>query len=156
MELSRTFEADARTAVLDAAETRLVGERNNLIFQAVQRVHDRLRAYGREFDYDVEPVIDSFGGVEVDRSPGQLRIRFGWEHPAIKYFEFGTSEHTIQGDPVLSFVWAADEAPEWVAREFEAEGDGYRVFLPEVEVAGIKESRAVRDAVNWLRTEVRQ
>lgn len=154
MQLDSSFEADLREAVLDDAERQLVGERDNLISQAVQRVQGRLERYAREEDYDVGPIIDSFTGVDVDRSDGRLTIRWGWAHPAVKYFEFGTSDHTIKGDPVLSFVWERSEAPDWVAEEFDREGDGYRVFLPEVEVSGVEETRAIRDSINWLRRAV--
>lgn len=155
MQLESDFKSKAAESILDKAETELVGKQGNPVYEAVQRVHDRLRAYGQEFGYDVEPLIDSFGGVDVQRSEGTLTIRWGWDHPAIEYFEWGTSDHTVDGDPVLSFVWSRDEAPDWVAEEFEEEGDGYRVFLPEVEVAGIEETRAIRDSLTWLRGELR-
>jgi hypothetical protein len=152
MELDSSFEADLQEALLDDAEQKLVGERNNVVFQAIERVHERLREYAREFDYRVESVIDSLAPVDVQRSNGQLTIRFGWQHEAFPYFEYGTSEHTIEGDPVLSFVWEErHDPPNWVRDEFEQEGDGYRVFLPEVEVAGVKETRAIRSALDWLR-----
>ncbi|MDS0258570.1 hypothetical protein NDI56_03985 [Haloarcula sp. S1CR25-12] len=154
MNLESSFEDDLQEAVLDDVERQLVGERDNLVAQAVQRVQGRLERYAREEDYDVEPIVDSFAGVEVDRSDGQLTIRWGWSHPAVKYFEFGTSDHTVEGDPVLSFVWERSEAPDWVAEEFDEEGDGYRVFLPEVEVSGVEETRAIRDSINWLRRAV--
>ncbi|MFC4549382.1 MULTISPECIES: hypothetical protein [Halorussus] len=155
MKLDSSFEDDLREAVLDEAEHELIGKQGNLVHEAVQFTHDRLREYGREFDYRVDSIIDSFGGVEVDRSANRLTIRWGWTHEAMVYLEFGTSDHTIEGDPVLSFVWEErHNPPEWVREEFDQEGNGYRVFLPEVEVAGVKETRAARDALNWLRREV--
>lgn len=154
MELDSSFEQNLKTAVLDEAEHEFVGRRNNLVFQSIQRAHEILRGYGQEFDYNVEPIINSFGGVEVDRSDDRLTIRWGWQHEASVYLEYGTSDHTVEGNPVLSFVWERrHDPPDWVAREFEAEGDGYRVFLPEVEVAGVEETRFVRDSLNWLRRE---
>jgi len=120
-------------------------------------VHGRLDRFARKFDYQIESVKASLQPVEVERSGGTLTIRFGWEHEAFPYLEFGTSEHTIDGDPILSFVWEErHDPPAWVREEFEAEGDGYRVFLPEVEVAGVKETRAIRDALNWLRRELQR
>jgi hypothetical protein len=151
MRLGRDFEDDLREALLDDAERRLVGERDNLVFQATQRVRGRLERYEREEDYSVQPILDSFTGVDVTRTDDAISVRWGYEHPAVLYFEHGTSDHTIEGDPILSFVWDREEAPDWVAEEFEAEGDGYRVFFPEVEVSGVKETRAIRDALNWLR-----
>lgn len=152
VELESGFEDALREALLDDIEHEFVGKQNNLVHQFVQKAHDRLREYGREFDYDVEPVIESLGQPEVDRGRGYITIRIGWDHPAAPYFQLGTSEHTIQGDPVLSFVW--EDPPTWVRHEFDREGDGFRVFLPEVEVAGLPESRFVRDALNWLRRHV--
>lgn len=153
--LGSDFEEQLREAVLDDAEQSLIGE-DGLVQQAVEQAHERLRAYGREHEYDIEPIIDSFAGPEVERDDGQLTVRWGWRHEASVYMEFGTSDHTIEGDPVLSFIWGKEDAPDWVAREFEPEGDGYRVFLPEVEVSGLPESRYVRDALNWLRREVQR
>jgi hypothetical protein len=153
--LDSNFEADLREAVLDEAEHQLVGRSDNLVFEATQFVRGRLERYGREFDYNVEPIIESFGGVEVDRSPRRLTVRWGWEHEALVYLEFGTSGATIGRDPVLSFIWETNDGPpDWVAEEFEREGDGYRVFLPEVEAAGVRETRAVRDSLANLRREV--
>ena len=153
--LESGFEDKPEEAILDEAERELVGKQDNIVFQAIQRVRGRLERYAREEDYDVQPLLDTFTGVDVQRSEGTLTIRWGWDHPAIEYFEWGTSDHTVDGDPVLSFVWSRDEAPDWVAEEFEEEGDGYRVFLPEVDVAGIEETRAIRDSLTWLRGELR-
>jgi hypothetical protein len=149
--LDRSFEADLRDALLDDVEHELVGERDNLVFQATQRVRGRLERYAREEDYDVQPILDSFTGVEVQRSDNSITVRWGYDHPAIKYFEFGTSDHTVEGDPVLVFGFDAQEYP-YLAEMFP---DG-TAFLPEVEVAGIEETRAIRDALNWLRREVQR
>jgi len=144
---------DGVAAFTEAAEEEayreLVGERNNLVFQAIQESHDRLRAAGDANDYDVEPIIESLELVEADESGGE--IRWGWSHPAAEYFEFGTSPHTIDGDPVLSFVW--DDPPADIAAQFESEGDGVRVFFSSVDVAGIVETRFVRAGVEYLARE---
>lgn len=146
------FEGKLREALLDDVERKLVGEQDNLVAQVVSAVHGRLDRYAREFDYNVEPIKESLRVESVDRSGNGITVRFGWTHEGMPYLEFGTSEHTIEGDPVLSFIWEErHDPPEWVAEEFEAEGDGYRVFLPEVEVAGVKETRAIRDALNMFR-----
>jgi hypothetical protein len=155
MNLAADFEADLRESMLDSVEHELVGKREPIIFAAIQFVRGRLERYARDFDYNVQSVLDSLEPVEVDRGDGQLTVRFGWSHEAFPYIEFGTSDHTIEGDPILSFVWEErHDPPDWVAEEFEREGDGYRVFLPEVEVAGVRETRAVRDAMHWLRREL--
>jgi len=156
MRLDADFEDGVAEAILDDVERQLVGEADNVIFEAVQRVHDRLRAYGDTFDYHVEPIIDSFAGVAVDRDDRTLTIRIGWEHEAFPYLEYGTQAHTIEGNPVLSFVWEErHDPPPWVQEEYDREGDGYRVFLPEVTVAGVKETRAIRDTLAWLESELR-
>jgi hypothetical protein len=155
MNLASDFESKATEAILDEAEHQLVGKRDNIIAAVISRVHGRLDRYGREFGYNVDPIKQSLAPVDVQRSGDGLTIRFGWTHEAMVYLEFGTSEHTIEGDPVLSFVWEErHDPPAWVREEFEAEGDGYRVFLPEVTVAGVRETRAVRDALNWLRRDL--
>jgi len=154
--LDSGFERQLEQAALDHAEHELVGKQGNVIHAAVERVHERLREYGREFDYNVEPIIDSFAGVDVQRNDRGLTIRFGWSHEAFPYLEYGTSSHTVNGDPVLSFVWEErHDPPDWVREEYDREGDGYRVFLPEVEVAGVEETRAIRDMLAWLRNNLR-
>ncbi|MFC6973649.1 hypothetical protein ACFQL1_01555 [Halomicroarcula sp. GCM10025709] len=147
--LNNGFEQDLQKAVLDDAERQLVGSRDNIVFQATQRVRGRPERYAREEDYNVEPILDSFTGAEVDRSGNSITVRWGYDHPAIKYFEFGTSDHTVEGDPVLVFEFDADEYP-YLDDMFP---DG-TAFLPEVEVSGIEETRAIRDALHWLRREV--
>ena len=140
------FEADARKAILDEAEKHAHEE----IAPAVQEhAHDILEAYGREHDYDVQSIIDA-GETRVERRKGSIRIRWGWPEPAI-FFERGTVDHVVEADeaPVLSFIW--EDPPQWIREEFEQEGDGWRVFLPEVEVDGLPESRFIRDTLNWLR-----
>ena len=144
------FEADARKAILDEAEQHAREE----IAPAVQEhAHDILEAYGREHDYDVQSIIDA-GETRVERRKGSIRIRWGWPEPAI-FFERGTVDHVVEAKnaDALSFVW--EDPPDWVREEFEPEGDGYRVFLPKVEVAGLPESRFIRDTLNWLHAEFR-
>ena len=155
MNLDSSFEADVREAVLDDAERELIGKEGNLIHQTVQRSHEVLRQYGDENDYDVEPIIESLVGPEVTRTNDSIEVRWGWEHEAAPHFEYGTSDHTVDGDPVLSFIW--EDAPAGIREMFphteRVDGDP-RVFLPSVDVAGLPESRFMRDALNWLRREV--
>jgi len=153
--LESGFEAVLQETILDDIEHELVGRQDNLVFEATQFVRGRLERYGRKFEYNVQPILDSFGGVEVNRSGARLTVRWGWQHEALVYLEFGTSDHTIDGDPILSFVWEdRHNPPAWVAEQYEREAGGYRVFLPEVEVAGVRETRAVRDSLHHLRREV--
>jgi hypothetical protein len=155
MELEAGFEQKLEEAMMDEVEQQLVGEEANLIYEFVELVHARLRSYGERHGYDVESTIDSLGQPQVDRSGGQITVTIGWESPQMGRWEFGTSDHTIRGDP-LSFVW--HDPPQWIREEFDqARGgggrfaSGYRVFLQEVDVSGLEESRAVRDGMNALR-----
>jgi hypothetical protein len=158
--LGNDFEADLEAAVLDDAERTLVGEQTNLIFEFVELVKANLRTYGRRNGYDVEPALDSVGLPEVDRSDGTLEITVGWEDEQMARWEFGVSPHTIDGEPILSFVW--EDPPGWVREEFDqARGEGgqfvsgYRVFFQSVDHPGIPESRAIRDSLNGLRRVLR-
>ena len=153
--LDSDFEAKLQEAVLDEAEHELVGGQANLIYQFVEMVHTNLRAYGRRHGYNVESTIESLGQPQVDRSGDTITITVGWEHEQMARWEFGTSDHTVKGDP-LSFVWY--DPPQWIREEFDqARGEGgrfaqgWRVFLPETEPSGLPESRAIRDALNGLR-----
>lgn len=156
MNLDSDFEADLREALLDDVESTMVGEQASLIYEFVELVHTNLRAYGQRHGYDVEGTIDSLGQPAVDRSSNQISITVGWESEQMSRWEFGVAPHTIDGDPILSFVW--EDPPQWVTEEFEQArsgggefASGYRVFLPEVDHPGIPESRAIRDAMNGLR-----
>jgi hypothetical protein len=144
------FEADAREALLDDLEDYA---REEIAPQVQAYAHEILRQYGQRHDYDVEPIIEA-GETAVIRRGDRAVVRFGWPEPAI-YFERGTVEHVVEAKnaDVLSFIW--EDPPEWVREEFEPEGDGYRVFLPKVGVAGLPESRFIRDTLNWLHAEFR-
>jgi hypothetical protein len=140
------FEDAAREAILDEAEQHARAE----IAPAVQEhAHDILEAYGREHDYDVQTIIDA-AETRVERRKGRVVVRWGWPEPAI-FFERGTVDHIVEADQadVLSFIW--EDPPQWVREQYEREGDGWRVFLPKVEVSGLPESRFIRDTLNWLR-----
>lgn len=159
MQLDSSFEADLRESLLDSAEREMVGKQANLAFQFVELVHTNLRAYGQRHGYDVESTIESLGQPEVQRSGGTLTVRVGWTSDQMARWEFGTSDHTVRGnDGPLSFVWAGPDVPDWVRQEFDQArtsggqfARGWRVFLQEVDVEGIPESRAIRDSLNALR-----
>jgi hypothetical protein len=143
---------EARQSLLDGIEATLVGRQGNLVFQSVEQAHGRLERYGqRAGDYDVDPLIDSFAGVDASRSRTGIHIEWSWEHEAFRFLEFGTSDHTVNGDPVLVFAFDESEYP-YLEEMFP---DGV-AFLPDVSVSGLPESRAVRSSLNWLRREVGQ
>ena len=142
------FEADAREALHDELKDYA---RKEIAPQVQAHAHEILRQYGQRNDYDVEPIIEA-GETAVIRRGDRVVVRFGWPEPAI-YFERGTADGvTREGDP-LSFVW--EDPPQWVREEFEPEGDGWRVFLPETTPSGLPEARFIRDTLNWLHAEFR-
>lgn len=150
------FEGDLREAVLDNAEPRV----EDLVANFVEIVHANLRAYGERHGYDVESTIESVAEPEIDRSGGSITVRVGWGSEQMSRWEFGVSPHTIDGQPILSFVW--EDPPAWVREEFDqARGSGgefrsgWRVFFESVEHPGIPESRAIRDSLTALRQVLR-
>lgn len=156
MNLGSRFEDDLQEALLDDAEANLIGDEANLAFQFVELVHSNLRTYANRNGYNVESTIESLGTPELDRTGDTITVTVGWESDQMGRWEFGVSPHTIDGDPILSFVW--ENPPEWVRQEFDqargAGGEfasGWRVFFPSVDHPGIPESRAIRDALNGLR-----
>ena len=142
-----SFEADARDALLDELEAYA---REEIAPAVQQHAHDILEAYGRRHDYNVESIIAA-GETAVERRGDRVVVRWGWPEPAI-FFERGTVDHVVEARnaDVLSFIW--EDPPQWVREEYEREGDGWRVFLPKVEVSGLPESRFIRDTLNWLTT----
>lgn len=149
--LDRQFGRQLTDALLEDVEDEI----DDLVTVAVERSHERLRDWATERDYQVEPIIDSLEPPEISRWRYGVIAEWGWSHEATPYFEFGTSDHTIQGQPVLSFVWDAEDAPRWVKKEFDREGDGYRVFFRSVEVSGVAETRFIRAGLDAVRRELR-
>lgn len=156
MDLLRPFKMDLRNAIVEDMMDNLDGDEGSLIDQAVGRAHKRLRDWGRERGYNVEPIIDSLQEPELTRKANGVVVTYGWEHEAAPYFEYGTADnYHIDGKPVLSFVWSGPNVPRWVKKEFDREGDGYRVFFSSVDSGqGIAETRFVRTSLEWLRQEV--
>jgi hypothetical protein len=149
------FVEKAREDALDTIEREFVGKQANLIYEFVELVHTRLEAYAQRHGYDVASTIDSVQQPEVSRSGDQITVTVGWASEQMQRWEFGTSDHTVKGDPLV-FVW--HDPPQWVREEFDqARGvggqfaTGYQVFLPETNVAGLPESRAIRDSMHAIR-----
>jgi len=130
----------AREALLDDIERKLVGQQNNLVYRTVREAHDQLDRYAATNGYYVDPLIDSFDGVETDRSRTSIHAEWSWEHKVMSFWEFGVSPHTIRGDPLLHFYW--DKIDQWVTTDSVEWGS---------ETGGIPPSRAVRDSLHWLR-----
>jgi hypothetical protein len=144
-----SFSIEGPSPVLDEAEAELVGNTRSLVYQAMRVSHGTLRSYASRNDYDAEPIIDSFAGVEISRSDTELEVSWRWEHEVAAFYNNGTSDHTIEGDPVLVFRFDGDEYPH--LKEMFPDGTA---FLPEVDVSGLPESRFVQAGINWLRQEV--
>jgi hypothetical protein len=146
-------------AVTDETRRILVGQERNLIARTIIEANSNLEEAAAVNEWDVENVIAEWD-VEVDERGGTLAVRITNEHPAADFFEFGTSDHTINGDPVLSFVWEErHDPPQWIRENFDeavSEGGrpGYRVFLANVEVQGLPETRFLRDALDFLQRQM--
>jgi hypothetical protein len=152
MTVASGFEDGLGDAVLDATERRAREEVAPLLRERIQSL---LRNYGRRHDYRVQPVVEATR-TSVDRAGGTVTVRAELPHPAY-LFEVGTDAHEITptNADVLSFIWERrHDPPQWVREKYEREGDGWRVFLPKVEVEGLPEGRFVRDALHDIRREL--
>jgi len=149
--LDSSFKDQLQEALLDDIQEWMLAD-DGPVQGAVERSEEILTEYGQRHDYNVGPVIEALAEPAIVRKDDRVIARWGWYHPAAPHFEFGTSDHTVDGNDILSFVW--EEPPQWVREEFEKEGDGWRVFLPSTDVSGLPESRFVRDGLAWLRREV--
>jgi hypothetical protein len=140
--------------LLATMRERLVDERGNLLFQAVRVGHGILRSYGSRNDYAVGPITESVEITDVSATGRELSARVEWSHEAAGYFQWGVPAHTIDGDPILSFIW--EDAPQGVREMFsdtERVGGDPRVFFRSVDHPGIPTSGYVRAASNWLQQE---
>lgn len=146
--------------VTDEVRRQLVGQERNLIARTVATAANNLREAAAANEWDIEPVLSSVR-VETDERGGTLAVRIEYDHPAAEFFEYGTSPHTIEGDPVLSFVWEErHDPPAWVQENFERDTSdggrpGYRVYFASVDVAGIPETRFLRSALDFLENQLR-
>ncbi|WP_436344501.1 hypothetical protein [Natronorubrum sp. FCH18a] len=148
MELESSFEDDLREAVLDDVEKKA---RDEIAPEVQAKAHEILENYGQRHEYNVSTIIEA-GVTRVERRKGRVIVRWGWPEPAI-YFERGTTHSKpISGNPILSFVWERrHDPPQWVRDEFDREGNGWRVFLPQTQPSGLPEARFIRDALNYAR-----
>lgn len=149
MELDSDFEDDLRAAVMDEAESEI----DQLVEQAIEKSHDRLREVGDSNGYEVENIIDSLDGPDVVREDGQIIVEWRWTHEAASLFATGTDDHVIKGNPTVSFIWEA--APQDIVAQFSDRWDpSPRVYFSEVEVSGIEQSRYARHGLRWLEQEM--
>jgi len=149
---------EIRQELLDQLETRLVTERGSLVFQAIRVSHGTLNSYGGRNDYHVESITESVQ-VNHERGGRGLVVRWYWEHEGAQYLNFGVSPHTIDGNPILSFIW--EDAPQSVREMFphtERVGGDPRVFFQSVnwgsDTGGIPAAHFVRAGTRWLRQQL--
>lgn len=146
--LESSFEADLREALLEDIEQTL---REEVGPQLKQAARENFEAYASAHGYDIEHIWQDAEGPMIDRDGDSVSLRIEW--PGLTaLFEFGVSPHTIEGDPILSFVW---EGPPGGTRP---PGAPKHVVAQEVNwgsvTGGIPESRAIRDAMNTVRREL--
>jgi len=146
MKLDRDFEDDLAESLLDELERKARADIAPRLASETRRLLDE---YGRRNDYDIAGIRDAIR-TDVTRTDSTVRVTMRLPDPAL-LFERGTVDHVVEADDaeVLSFIW--ENPPQWVREEFEQEGEGYRVFLPEVEVSGLPEGRFIRDALHEVR-----
>lgn len=155
--LSQSFERDLKESIMDNAEEQLYGGRDNIAHQFLQTVTENFEDYANRHDYNLGNVIDSGRVTSTNRGQSSVSVELEWDHPAA-LFEYGTSPHKIEGNPILSFIW--EDPPEWVKKAFpqgRTSGgrfvSGWRVFFPSVQHPGMPEARAIRGALNQFRFE---
>lgn len=137
MQLDASFEADLRESVLDGAQEQIEDE---LAQEAIDASHDRLQEVAARNDYEVEPVIDTLDGPHVERQGDTIVVYWEWTHEAAIFFDQGTVDHTVEGNPVLAFDYPVADG-----------GPGGTVFSAGHEVSGIEQSRFARAGVEHFR-----
>jgi len=145
--LDSEFESKLESAVLDEVEQDL-RRPDGPVAKAIERSKKKLRLYADK--YDVEPVLETLEGPEVNREGDSITVEWSFEHGAAGLFETGTTDHVIEGSPVVSFVW--EDAPPEVREQFDETFP--RVFFQSVEVGGIDETRFTRHGLEVLRYEL--
>jgi len=143
--LEEGFEAAAREALLNEAEQTLRDEVGPALKRAVQ---ENFEAYASRNGYDIGHIWKDAEGPFVERESDAIHLRI--EYPGLTaLFEWGVSPHTIDGSPVLSFVW---ESPPEGTRP---PGAPKHVTATSVdwgsETGGIPAARGIRDAMEQLR-----
>ena len=147
--LDSSFEAQLETAVLDNAEERL-RDPDGPVATAIERSEERLREVADRNDYSIESVLDSLEGPDVTREGGVIRVSWRFAHSAAGFFESGTSDHTVNGNPVISFLW--HDAPPEVREDF---SDTFpRVFFHSTDVSGLEASHFTREGLDALVREL--
>jgi len=138
MQLDSSFESDLREALLDDIEETAREETAPDLLATAQA---KWIAYAAEHGYSIEHIWQD-AALAVDRDRRGVTIRIEW--PALTaLFEFGVAPHTIDGNPLLHFYWAAKD--QWIQTESVDWGS---------ETGGIPEARAIRDALHEARRDL--
>lgn len=136
--ISSGFESDLREAIIQDVHRKT---REQIGPQVEALARQRWKDYATRNDYDIEHIWQEADRT-VRRDGDVVRLTIEW--PGLTaLFEFGVSPHTIEGNPLLSFVW---EAPPEGTRP---PGAPENVVAQSVDwgsvTGGIPESRAIRD-----------
>lgn len=138
MRLDASFEAAAREATLDVYESHLEQRAEQIVREATR---DALVSAG----YDADGILAALEGPDVRRDQDRIVVSWTIDHPGALPLEVGTSDHTIEGDPVLVIP------VENLSDEHAADIEGDTAFYAEVEVSGVAETRHTRQALAALR-----
>jgi len=140
MELDSSFEADLREAVFDDIESRLVetGRAERIVRRATR---DALESA----DYDAEGILTALEGPAVRREDDRVTVTWTIDHPGALPLEVGSSDHVVEGDPVLAIP------VENLSEEHAADIEGDTAFYARVEVSGVDATRHTRRALAELR-----
>ena len=139
--LESGFEADLRQAVMDDVEAKA---RQDIGPRLIEAARANWQSYIQRNGYDIDHIPDE-AELSVERSGDVVTIRV--EFPGLTaLFEWGVDPHTIDGNPLLAFIWESPPegtrppgAPEFVVAESVNWGSV---------TGGIPEARAIRDAID--------
>jgi hypothetical protein len=143
-ELDGGFEDSLREAMLAEVEAYLADRAEQIVREATR---DALVEAG----YDADSILGELKGPEVSADSDSVRVAWTVDHEAAGFLEFGTSDHTIEGDPLV-FDWP--DAPPEVQAMFESTFP--TVFFTEVEVSGVAETRHTRRALQALARDLQR
>jgi len=148
VELDSNFEDNLREAVMDNVEQTVRDEIGPELKQVAQ---ENFEAYASRNGYDIDHIWKDAEGPIVEREGDKIQVRIEW--PGLTaLFEHGVSPHTIEGNPLLSFIWEGPPEgtrPPGAPKHVKAQSVNWGS-----ETGGIPESRAVRDALNELRRDL--
>ena len=140
MQLESDFESKLREALLDDVEAKFRAEYGPMLKRVAQ---ENFEAFASANDYDISHIWEDAEGPFVERDRNSVSVRVEWPE-LTALFEYGVSPHTIEGNPVLHFYW------EKIGKEITVQSVNWGS-----ETGGIPESRAIRNALEDLRQELR-